>query len=106
MPSTRKQKAKEKRSRQSDGMSDIENLDVMLGNYANSDIRDRDIVDQIEIDPESSRRQQGIDQEESNYRSLLNTNLSENSEITVETSRAISSEISSQMFEKIGRDEV
>ena len=33
MPSTRKQKAKEKRSRQSDVMSDIENLDVMLGNY-------------------------------------------------------------------------
>ena len=91
MPSTRKQKAKEKRSRQSDVMSDIENLDVMLGNYANGDIRDRDIVDQIEIDPESRRRQQGIDQEESNYRSLLNTNLSENSEITVETSRAISS---------------
>ena len=101
MPSTRKQKAKEKRSRQSDVMSDIENLDVMLGNYANSDIRDRDIVDQIEIDPESSRRQQGIDQEESNYRSLLNTNLSENSEITVETSRAISSEISSQMSRKL-----
>ena len=101
MPSTRKQKAKEKRSRQSDVMSDIENLDVMLGNNANSDIRDREIVDQIEIDPESSRRQQGIDQEESNYRSLLNTNLSENSEITVETSRAISSEISSQMSRKL-----
>ena len=33
MPSTRKQKAKEKRSRQSDVMSDIENLDVMLGSY-------------------------------------------------------------------------
>ena len=101
MPSTRKQKAKEKRSRQSDVMSDIENLDVMLGNYANSDIRDREVVDQIEIDPESSRRHQGIGQEESNYRSLLNTNLSENSEITVETSRAISSEISSQMSRKL-----
>ena len=33
MPSTRKQKAKEKHSRQSDAMSDIENLDVMLGSY-------------------------------------------------------------------------
>ena len=73
----------------------------MLGNYANSDIRDQDTVDQIEIDPESSRRQQGFGQEESNYRSLLNTNLSENSEITVETSRAISSEISSQMSRKL-----
>ena len=33
MPSTRKQKAKEKRSRQSDVISDNENLDVMLGSY-------------------------------------------------------------------------
>ena len=101
MPSTRRQKAKEKRSRQSDMMSDIENLDVMLGNYSNSEIRDRNTVDQIEIDPESSRRQPGFSHEESNYRSLLNTNLSENSEITVETSRAISSEISSQMSRKL-----
>ena len=101
MLSTRKQKAKEKRSRQSDVMSDIENLDVMLGNYVNSDIRGQDTVDQIEIDPEPSRQQQGFGQEESNYWSLLNTNLSENSEITVETSRAISSEISSQMSRKL-----
>ena len=101
MPSTRKQKAKEKRSRQSDVMSDIENLDVMLGNYADGDSRGRDTVDQLEIDPESSRRQQGFGQEESNYRYLLNTNLSENSEITAETNRAISSEISSQMSRKL-----
>ena len=101
MPSTRKQKANEKRTRQSDVMSDIENLDVMLGNYANSDIRDQDTVDQIENDPESSRRERGFGQEESNYRSLLNTNLSENSEITVETRRAIGSEISSQMSRKL-----
>ena len=101
MPSTRRQKAKEKRLRQSDIMSDIENLDVMLGNYPNSEIRDQNTVGQIEIDPESSRRQPGFSHEESNYRSLLNTNLSENSEITVETSRAISSEISSQMSRKL-----
>ena len=101
MPSTRKQKAKEKRSRQSDVMSDIENLDVMLGNYANGDSRGQDTVDQLEVDPESSRRQQGFDQEESNYRYLLKTNLSENSEITAETNRAISSEISSQKSRKL-----
>ena len=101
MPSTRKQKAKEKRSRHSDAMSDIENLDVMLGNYTNSENRDQEAIDQIEIDPESGRRQQDLDQNESNYRSLLNTNLSEKSEITVETSRMISSEISSQMSRKI-----
>ena len=101
MPSTRKQKAKEKRSRQSDVMSDIGNLDVMLGNNADSGIRDQDAVDQIEIDPESRRRQQDIDHNEGNYRSLLNTNLSENSETTAETSRMITSEISSQMSRKL-----
>ena len=101
MPSTRKQKAKEKRSRHSDVMSDIENLDVMLGNYTNSENRYQEAIDQIEIDPESGRRQQDLDQKESNYRSLLNTNLSENSEITVEPSRMINSEISSQMSRKI-----
>ena len=101
MPSTRKQKAKEKRSRHSDVMSDIENLDVMLGNYPNSEIRGQDAIDQIEIDPESRGRQQDLDQNEPNYRSLLNSNLSENSEITVETSRMINSEISSQLSRKL-----
>ena len=33
MPSTRKQKAKENRSRQSDVMSDLENMNVILENY-------------------------------------------------------------------------
>ena len=37
MPSTRKQKAKERRSRHLDIMSDIENDDVMLGNYSRED---------------------------------------------------------------------
>ena len=101
MPSIRKQKAKEKRSRQSDVLSDKENLDVMLGNYTNSEIREQEAVDQIEIDPESRRLQQDLDGNEGNYRSLLNTNLSENSEITVETSRMINSEFSSQMSRKI-----
>ena len=73
----------------------------MLGNYTNSEIRGQDAVDQIEIDPESRGRQQDLDQNDPIYRSLLNTNLSENSEITVETSRMINSEISSQMSRKI-----
>ena len=58
MPSTRKQKAKERRSRQSDIMSDIENLDVTLGSY---------------------QRDNCSNQNENDYRSYLNTNLSENS---------------------------
>ena len=100
MPSTRKQKAKDKRSRQSDVMSDIENLDVMLGNYPDSEVRDQNSVEQVKIDPESGRQQQNIGPSGDNYRTLLNTNLSENKDITVETSRMINSEILSLMSRK------
>ena len=64
MPSTRKQKAKEKRSRQSDVMSVIENLDVMLGSYQrdNSEIQDR--TSENEIDSESSRQEGNSNQNE------------------------------------------
>ena len=101
MPSTRKQKAREKRSRQSDVMSDIENLDVMLGNYQKDDqVRDEDIGN-TDFDLESRRPQRETNSISGNFRSILNTNVSENSEITVETSRAINSEISSQMSRKL-----
>ena len=101
MPSTRKQKAREKRSRQSDVMSDIENLDVMLGNYQEDDqVRDEDIGN-TDFDLESRRAQRETNSISGNFRSILNTNVSENSEITVETSRAINSEISSQMSRKL-----
>ena len=106
MPSTRKERAKDKRSRHSDVLSDIEKLDVMLGNYPDSEARDQDNVERIDIDPESDRRQQDIGgqnggQNGEHYRTLLNTNLDENSEITVETSRMNNSEISSQMSRKL-----
>ena len=101
MPSTRKQKAREKRSRQSDVMSDIENLDVTLGNYQEDDqVRDEDIGN-TDFDLESRRPQRETNSISGNFRSILNTNVSENSEITVETSRAINSEISSQMSRKL-----
>ena len=101
MPSTRKQKAREKRSRQSDVMSDIENRDVMLVNYQEDDqVRDEDISN-TDFDLESRRPQRETNSISGNFRSILNTNASENSEITVETSRAINSEISSQMSRKL-----
>ena len=37
MPSTRKQKAKERRSRQLDMLSDVENIGIMLGSYSRED---------------------------------------------------------------------
>ena len=52
------------------------------------------------IDSESNRQEGNSNQNENNYRSYLNTNLSENSCLTVENSKAISSEISSQMSKK------
>ena len=101
MPLTRKQKAKEKRTRQSDVMSDIENLDVMFENYRENEIRDQGDFDDIDLDLESGRQQQSTSCTDINYRSLLNTNLSENSESTAETNRMINSKISSQMSRKL-----
>ena len=76
-------------------MSDIENLDVMLGSYQR-DNRESQNGNNVH---ERSDRREGFNQNENDYRSYMNTNLSEKN-LTVETSRAINSEISSQMSEK------
>ena len=99
MPSTRKQKAREKRSRQSDVMSDIENLDVMLGSYQRENNEFRSENNENTLDQRSNKRE-GQDRNVEDYQTFLNNNPSENSCLTIETSRAISSEISSQMSRK------
>ena len=100
MPSTKKQKAKVKRSRQSHVMSDIENCDVMLGSYQRDYSETQESNNGSKIDPRSNRLEENSNQNENDYRSYLNTNPSENSCLTVETSKAISSEIPSQMSKK------
>ena len=72
----------------------------MLGSYQrdNNEVQVR--TSEHELDLESNRREISLKQNENDYRSCLNTNVSENSCITVETSRAISSEISPQMSTK------
>ena len=55
MPSTRKQNARQKRSRQSDEMCDIENVDIMLGNYPGNGLES-----QLDEDFESDELQQNI----------------------------------------------
>ena len=100
MLSTRKQKAREKRSRQSDVMSDIENLDVMLGNYQRENNELRSENNENTLDQRSNERE-GHDRNVEDYQTFLNNNPSENSCLTIETSRAISSEISSQMSRKL-----
>ena len=47
MPSTRKQNAKARKSREIDMMSDFENLDVMLGNSNNNPI-ERELAESID----------------------------------------------------------
>ena len=72
MPSTRQQKAKEKRSRQSDVKSDLENVDIRLGNYSRNDLHsqlgERDTEGDLEyIDPQTANP---ISED---FRSLINT---------------------------------
>ena len=92
-----KQKAKERRSRHLDIMSDVENVDIMLGRYSRDDDKNNLNEDELHFDSGSSRPQQSSNVVEEDFRSLLNTNSRENGEITIETTTLISEETSNQM---------
>ena len=100
MPSTRKQKAKERRSRQLDIMSYVENVDVMLGSYSGNIEENDHSENELNLDSESGRLQRNSNVTGEDFRSLL-TNSRENSEITIETTRLINDEISSQLSRKL-----
>ena len=78
-------------------MSDIENFDVMLRSYQSENIEIENENNENDINQRSSGREGTSNQVENDYRTYLNTNPNENSCLTVETRRAISSEISTQM---------
>ena len=85
-------------------MSDVENLDVMIGTYTRNELDERENNSGLEMDLGSGRRRENTDLVGENIRSSLNANMSVNSEITAESSRAINSEISPRMsrrFEEI-----
>ena len=98
MPSTRKQRAKERRSRQLDIMSDTENLDVMLGSYPRNELGN-DSDRNVEIDLGSDRTREDPLQNSEDFRSLLNSNSNENSVSTAETMRLVNSEITKKIDE-------
>ena len=100
MPSTRKQKAKERRSRQLDIMSDAENVDIMLGSYSGNVEGNDQSENETHLDSVSSRPQRNSNSTGEDFRSLL-TNSRENSEITIETTRLINEEITKQMSRKL-----
>ena len=101
MPSTRKQKAKERRSRQLDMLSDVENVDIMLGSYSRDDEENNISENEVNLDSVSSRPQQSSNVLGEDFRSLPNTNSRENSEFTIATTRLINEEISNQMSRKL-----
>ena len=94
MPSTRKQRAKERRSRQAVLMSDVENLDVKIGSYSRNEAESISEDRIIEGDLGSDRRRKDVNEKIEDFRSLLNSNSRENSEISLETVRLVNSEIS------------
>ena len=101
MPSTRRQKAKERRSRQLDMMSDVENVDIMLGSYSRDDEENNISENEMNLDSRSSRPRHSSNAVGEGVRSLLNTNSRENSEIVIETTRLINEEIFNQMSRKL-----
>ena len=100
MPYTRKQKAEERRSRQLDIMSDIENFDVLLGSYSRNDEGNDQSENELNLDSESNRPQRNSNVTGEDIRSLL-PNSRQNSEITIETTRLINEEISHQMSRRL-----
>ena len=100
MPSTRKQKAKEKRSRQSDVMSDLENKNVMLGNYPENQ-SDVDLNENVEVDSRSNGTRTDMIRNCEDFRTLLTSEDRNRCETTMETNRLISEEISYQLNRKI-----
>ena len=98
--STRKQKAKEKRSRQSDVMSDLEDMYVMLGNYPGNR-SDEELIKHIETDSRSNGTRSDMARNCEDFRSLLNTENRIENEVTIDTSRFLSTEISQQMSRKL-----
>ena len=71
MPSTRKQKARESRSRQFDMMSDAENVDIMLGSYSRDDERNEQSESELNLDSGSSRPQQNSNLTGKDFKSIL-----------------------------------
>ena len=100
MPSTRKQKAREKRSRQSDVMSDLENMNVILRNYPENQ-SDVDLNENVEVDSRSKGTRTDMVRNCEDFRTLLISEDRNRCETTMEANRLISEEISYQMNRKM-----
>ena len=68
MPSTRKQRAKERRFRKVDMMSDTEILDIMLGSYSRNELENNSVDRNDEMDHESDRTRHDLVQNSEDFR--------------------------------------
>ena len=84
MSSTRKQTAKEKRSGQSDVMSDSHNGDIKLGSYSKNELKNYHEESDIIIDSVSKRLQQNSNFVGEDFRSLHNKISRENCAMNIE----------------------
>ena len=73
-------------------MSDVENFDIMSSSYSRDEDRNNQSEDELNLDSGLSRSQQCSKIVEEDFRSLLDTNSREKSEMTVGTTRMISEE--------------
>ena len=81
-------------------MSDVENVDVMLGSYSRIDEGNYQSENELNLDSESSRPQRNSSLTGEDFRSQL-TNSRENSQITIETTRLINEETCNQMSRRL-----
>ena len=80
-------------------MSDVENLDVMMGSYSRNE-KESNFGDRIdEVDLESNRTRVDVVQNSGYFRSLSNSKSRENSESSIETMRVVNSEVSKKIGE-------
>ena len=82
-------------------MSEMENLDVMQGNYSRNETDSQISGNVEEIDQKSSERQTNTNPIGEGFRTLLNRNSIGNIEITSEAARIIKSEVTSQVSSRV-----
>ena len=72
MPSTRKQRDKEKRSRQSEVISDMESLNIMLGRCSRNEAARQLSDNEANVDLMSNGPQNNVNPTSEHFRTLLN----------------------------------
>ena len=70
-------------------LSDVENVDIMLGSYSREDEDNNAGENEANLDSGCNRPQQSSNVKGEDFRSLLNTNSREKSEHTIENTRMI-----------------